>query len=172
MRVRVCVDCGEEFRPEVVRCSDCGGALEDRYDDETSPVASAMAGRPVPDLEDPLPGARPLAWSVSIHDLVPLADRLEARGLPFRIASREAPGEERPRAYELRVRDADRQDALAALADLDPRASGFTLLEAAPAPAAEGEADRRCPACGTEPPRGASECPECGLGLAGPEEPS
>ena len=30
--VRVCRECGEEYRPEIVRCADCGGELEDRYD--------------------------------------------------------------------------------------------------------------------------------------------
>ena len=30
--VRVCRECGEEYRPEIVRCADCGGELEDHYD--------------------------------------------------------------------------------------------------------------------------------------------
>ena len=33
MHVRVCVECGEEYRPEIAVCADCGGALEDRRDD-------------------------------------------------------------------------------------------------------------------------------------------
>ena len=32
--VRVCRECGEEYRPEIVRCADCGGELEDRYEGE------------------------------------------------------------------------------------------------------------------------------------------
>ena len=32
--VRVCRECGEEYRPEVVRCADCGGELEDRFEGE------------------------------------------------------------------------------------------------------------------------------------------
>ena len=31
MHVRVCVECGEEYRPEVAQCADCGGDLEDRH---------------------------------------------------------------------------------------------------------------------------------------------
>jgi hypothetical protein len=168
MRVRVCVDCGEEFRPEVVRCSDC--ELEDRYEDETTTATGALR-RPPTEAEEPLPGARPLAWSVSIHDLVPLADRLAAQGLPFRITAREVPGEERPRAFDLRVRDADRQAALSALSGLGGHPSAFTLLEVLPTEAVEGEGDRHCPACQAAVAPEAPECPECGLGLSA-EEPS
>ena len=31
VHVRVCRDCGEEYRPEIAVCADCGGELEDVY---------------------------------------------------------------------------------------------------------------------------------------------
>ena len=43
--VRVCRDCGEEYRPEIVRCADCGGELEDRYEGETDESPSLRRRR-------------------------------------------------------------------------------------------------------------------------------
>ena len=42
--VRVCRDCGEEYRPEVVRCADCGGVLEYRFEGE--PEEEDVMARP------------------------------------------------------------------------------------------------------------------------------
>ena len=43
--VRVCRDCGEEYRPEIVRCADCGGELEDRYEGEARRASPARRRR-------------------------------------------------------------------------------------------------------------------------------
>ena len=34
MNVRVCRDCGEEYRPEIAICADCGGELVSQWEDE------------------------------------------------------------------------------------------------------------------------------------------
>ena len=34
VHIRVCRECGEEYRPHIVSCADCGGELEDVYEDE------------------------------------------------------------------------------------------------------------------------------------------
>ena len=165
VHVRVCVDCDEEYRPGVVRCADCGGALEDRYDDEPLHQESTFVPAPT-DSERPLPDAHALATSADARELVPLADRLVAAGLPFRIVAREVAGEDRPRGFELRVTDADRTAALAAVATLVEPGSGVTLLVLR-APSAPDEEHLRCPACDTPIGTSATECPECGLGLEG-----
>ena len=43
MHVRVCVDCGEEYRPQITACADCGGRLEDRDDDGASGSSAGPA---------------------------------------------------------------------------------------------------------------------------------
>ena len=172
MHVRVCVDCGEEYRPEIARCADCGGALEDRHHDGGTPSRSAFEPPPGPD--QPAPDTRALALSANARDLVPLADRLLKAGVEFRIASRDVPGEERPRGFELRVKDADRGAAVLAVAELAGTDSGVTLLEVrAPGDPGAGEdpgTELRCPACDARVGPSATECPECGLGLEGEHE--
>jgi hypothetical protein len=175
MRVRICADCGEEFRPEVAVCSDCGGTLVDQWDgdqgdgeiegpipEEGRRAASAAA----PPAE---PETRPLAWAQQARELVPAADLLRAASLPFQIAARQVEGEERPRGYELRVRDEDRDPARAALASVAGTESGITLLDANAADLPAHEPGSRCPACETEVPAGLAECPGCGLGLGAAE---
>ena len=169
MHVRVCVDCNEEYRPEVARCADCGGALADRHDDEGSAGDSTFAP-PAPDSDRPLADAHPLATSADARELVPLADRLLEAGLEFRIVSREVAGEERPRGFELRVADADRSAALQAVAALVGPGSGVTLLVMRAPPASDDDqTELRCPACDTPVRGSATECSECGLGLEGDE---
>jgi hypothetical protein len=147
MHVRVCVECGEEYRPGIETCADCGGRLEDRPGDE-----DAVAASPSPEAE--ADGDAALVDSV-LHaerapDLIHDADRLRDSAIPFRM---------RPAAkgaaygYHLLVAEADRDRAL--------RTLGIA------ADAREGE----CPACGTRLPERVSECPECGLAVGDtPEE--
>jgi hypothetical protein len=163
MHVRVCVDCGEEFRPEVATCSDCGGRLEDRHDDGAGAgrTRATPAAPAEPDLE-PLPGARPLAWSSDARDLVPLADQLMATGLAFRITPRTG-----STGFDLCVRDSDREAAARELVPLTGPGSGAALLEAVAPEGDEAEGEPRCPACGSSVPQGATECSGCGLGLGG-----
>ncbi len=174
MHVRVCVDCGEEYRPEVARCADCGGELDNRHD-EGGPFEPAATSRIETGADEPLPGARPLAFGSEARDLVPLADALLRAGLAFRITPRERPGEERPRGFDLRVKDEDREAALRIVLPLVEPGGGVTLLEVA-APDAPGSVEDAgdglsCPACEAPLPTSATECPGCGLGLDG-EDPA
>ena len=47
MRTRYCTNCEEEFRPEILRCSDCGGELEDRYEAQLRPEPATQVRRPL-----------------------------------------------------------------------------------------------------------------------------
>lgn len=151
--VKVCRDCGEEYRPEVLRCADCGGELEARYESERRswprPARQALPAA------DARPGGdyRPIAWSARAADLTSLADRLVEAGVPFYLRPREAAAGEGPVGYEIRVRQEEREAALRELEALTP---------AAPAPAREATS---CPACGHALGPAAAECPDCGLAL-------
>jgi hypothetical protein len=161
MHVRVCTACGEEYRPEIARCSDCGGVLEDRHDGE-APAAKVetVAG------DDPPHDARALLWAADARDLVPHADRLTAEGIDVRIAARDRATDERHPGFELRVRDADRPAASRLVKPLIDAAPGPTLLEAIPLGAdPEASGAGACPACGAQVVWTAADCPECGLAL-------
>ena len=163
--VRVCRDCGEEHRPEVTRCADCGGELEDRHPgDEPARQAEAQ-----PDPEAELVGYRALFMTPRATDLVPMAERLRELGIEYRLAEQPGAGEGAPPRYSILVRDADAPRALAAVTDLVAPHE-----KAADVHAVESRFDPergyvQCPACGAVPPVGARECPECGLGLQGEE---
>jgi hypothetical protein len=150
MHVRVCVECGEEYRPEIAVCADCGGALEDRHDDAALPEAPASAPGAHVD-----PDAEGFTDSVlaadAVSGLTAAADRLAADGIGFRIrpAGRRGRDGELAAGYRLLVAPEDREDALGALGLLAPERSG--------------EDARQCPACEAAIPAGAIECPECGL---------
>jgi hypothetical protein len=157
------VDCGEEFRPDVLRCSDCGGELVARDDESQAGAPELPASSGLSPSGDSQDAARPVAWSDQARDLVPFADRLVEAGVVFRIGPRPAQGEERPRGFELCVREKDGETATRALAPYATPESGVTLL-AAPAYPASGDSEGlACPACGTPVPTGSDECPECGL---------
>lgn len=163
--VRVCRDCGEEYRPEVARCADCGGELEDRRPGDAP--ATEAAESVVPDAE--LDGLRPLFQTSQPRDLVPMVERLRQLEVECRLAEQPSEAEGAPPRYSILVAEGDMQRALAALTDLIAPHE-----DAASVHAVESRFDReqgylQCPACGAVPPRGASECPECGLGLHGEE---
>ena len=164
MHVRVCRDCGEEYRPEVVRCADCGGELEDVHEGENERTLPSAAPE-APDLS----GHRVLFLTPRAADLVPMAERLRETGLEYRLAEQPGPVEGAPPRYALLVRDEGVADALRALADLvAPHGEGGDVH----AVETRFDAERgyvECPACGTRIASKASECPECGLGLSGPE---
>jgi hypothetical protein len=153
MHVRVCVECGEEYRPEIAVCADCGGALEDRRDDDGGderfgPGRAAPAGA----LSDE--GDAGFTDSVQRADtaggLTAAADQLAAEGIPFRIRpARRVSGSEYAAGYRLLVAPDDREDALRALGLLAPERAG--------------DESRQCPACESAIPSGTLECPECGL---------
>lgn len=165
MHVRVCRDCHEEYRPEIVVCADCGGVLEDRYDDERFGLQSAAPPAP-PEPADPEDDIV-VFGSDYAADVTPLADRLLAAGVEFRLRPRRAADGSASAGLELRVRAADHERALQELApllvsaDLDPGLVGAVAGEFDPA-----TGYRRCPACGHELTAGAGECPDCGLAVA------
>jgi hypothetical protein len=164
--VRVCRDCGEEYRPEIVRCADCGGDLEDRYEDEgrESPF------HPAPEAAAELAGYRVLFMTPRAADLVPLAERLRETGVPYRLAEQPALTEGAPPRYALLVQEADAARALEALADLVAPHEDTAGVHAVETRFHPERGYVLCPACGAEAVPGAVECQECGLGLAGGDE--
>ncbi len=146
MHVRICVDCGEEYRPEVTTCADCGGRLEDRTDDGERLVATVP---PAPEEveEDPEGDfTDSVLHAERAVDLRSEADRLIEAGIDFRL--RPSP----PAGYRLLVAPDDRERALSVLGLLaDPGASGDGV--------------KSCPACGTALAPEAADCPECGLAV-------
>jgi len=82
MIVRYCRRCDEEFQPHIVRCSDCGGELEDRYPDSATVEDQAR-------IED---GAAESEFETVARDLSArkaelVARRLGDAGIPFRVAA-------------------------------------------------------------------------------------
>src|SRR5262245_5400039 len=118
MHVRVCRDCGEEYRPEIAVCADCGGVLEDRYGDATSTAlpspASPSTAEPPPDLS----GHRELFLTYQATEVVPLAEALRAAGVPFVVHERAAENYRRPAAYSVLVPDEEGERALRVVAPL------------------------------------------------------
>lgn len=165
MHVRICRDCGEEYRPEIAVCADCGGALQDRWGDEddtqaTVPRPAAAAAPEAPDLS----GFRPVFVTSQATILVPLAECLREANIEF-VLDESAKDPRAPVAsFSLLVHD---EDAGRALRELAPLLAGaeesgrFHTVETA----FEAGAYRNCPACGVELPAVADECPACGLGL-------
>jgi ribosomal protein L40E len=173
--VKVCRDCGEEYRPEAVRCADCGGELEERLLDETGAVVGdeAPLGGGDSATEETAPPADHQMVFVTPRaaELVPLAEALRERELPYRLVERPGRVEGAPPQYALLVPKAEVPQALSALEPL----IGSGGEGGAPPVDARFEPERgylSCPACGAEQPPGALECGECGLGLgqAGGEE--
>jgi len=164
MHVRVCRDCGEEYRPDVARCADCGGELEDRFGDEAGePPAEETAAAD-------LAGHRILFLTPRAADLVPMAERLREAGLEYRLAEQPGGHEGAPSRYVLLVPEGDAASALRVLAEI---VAPHEDKEGIHAVETRFDAERgylECPACGARTTGGAAECPECGLGLGGPED--
>jgi hypothetical protein len=166
VHVRVCRDCGEEYRPEIKVCADCGGELEDVYEEEGAPSRlSPVAAEPeVEDLGD----YRSVFQTPRAADLVPLAERLKETEIAFRLVEEGAEGA--PVRYGLVVPEDEVRAALEALADLlapQAEADSVHALETS----YESGRYLRCPACGAEQGSGLTECAECGLTL-GPAVPT
>ena len=167
VHVRVCRDCGEEYRPDVDRCADCGGELEDRYpgSEDDAPRAAAEEEEAAEEAAE----NRVLFVTPRAADLVPLAERLRETRIEYRLAEQPGAGEGAPPRYALLVKDADAREALVALAELvapHEAAEGVHALETR-FDAEQGYVE--CPACGVRVAPGTLECTECGLGLGGPE---
>lgn len=169
LHYRVCPECEEEFRPDIVHCSDCGALLEERWESEQGDVTDTPEGSlpapsaaPEPDLQH----FRPLVTNHVARQLVPHAERLRERGIAFHLAEIVADAENRVASYHLLVHEEDREDALDALADLIDSTTDAQLLSAVESHFQEGKGYVRCPACGAELRERDAECPECGLAVA------
>ena len=166
--VRVCRECGEEYRPEIVRCADCGGDLEDHYDGRG--VQSPAPPAPETEAAAELVGYRVLFVTPRAADLVPLAERLRDAHVDYRLAEQPAAAEGAPPRYTLLVKDADAAGALGTLADLVAPHQDAADVHAVETRFDPGRGYVQRPACGAEAAPGAAECADCGLGLAGGEE--
>ena len=163
--VRVCRDCGEEYRPEIVRCADCGGELEDRYPGDEPAPQPAQDTTPATELV----GYRVLFMTARATDLVPMAERLREVATPYRLAEQPGSVKGAPPRYAILVREGDARGALAAVTDLIAPHEDAADVHAVETRFDPEQGYVQCPACGTAPAPGAAECPECGLGLGGEE---
>jgi predicted amidophosphoribosyltransferase len=145
--IRTCPDCGEEFRPEIVRCSDCGAELVDSHDDLPR---HETAEPPEPEAEGDYSSVFTAIESEAMREA---AASLAAEGIVFR-ATGSALG------FQILVRPADRAAAIAALAGRE----GAVVFEPESSPSTGSEGGP-CPACGAIVAAGAHECPECQLVL-------
>ncbi len=165
-QVRVCRDCGEEYRPEAVRCADCGGELEDRLlDEDGNPIEPE--GTEAPPAPVPV-NSRVLFVTSQAAEIVPLAEALREAPIEFHLAERPATPEGGAARYALLVREEDAAAAERVLGSL------ITTEEAEEEQAADshfvpGQGYTECPACGASQPQGAVECSECGLTLGATE---
>jgi hypothetical protein len=167
VHVRVCRECGEEYRPEITICADCGGELEDVYEDENAPSPLGPAPAEVEPLD--LSDHRTLFQTPRAVDLVPMAERLKEAAIPFHLVEG-THGEAATARYALLVAEAAVKPALERLADLlapHAEADSVHALETS----YESGRYVRCPACGAEQGSGLAECSECGLAL-GPAVPT
>ena len=144
MHVRVCVECGEEYRPEIAACADCGGRLEDRQDDGdrtvVPPSEPSGSGQ-----ETDAEFTEAILHADKVTDLTAEADRLFEAGIAFRLRHAQGAG------FRLLIAAPDRDRALTLLGLLvDADALG---------------AERSCPACGVMVQAGTADCPECGLSV-------
>jgi hypothetical protein len=162
--VRICRECGEEYRPGVAVCADCGGALEDRLlDDRGRPLereAEAGGGG------DETTSHRVVFLTPRAPELVPLAETLREAGIGYRLAEQAPVAEGAPVRYALLVQEEDAAEALRALGPhLVPEEHAADAHALETRFAASHGRYVECPACGARQPEGAAECPECGLGL-------
>jgi hypothetical protein len=160
MHVRVCPECGEEFRPDIVSCSDCGATLRDANDDVTSAVgarAPVVAADP-PGEADPGTDYALIFSTIESDAMRDAAAALAHAGLTFRVAGNAT-------GFQLLVRRDDRPRASQALGTRE----GAVVVGPESDAAAEGHGGP-CPACGTALAACAVECPDCGLVLGGDTE--
>jgi uncharacterized OB-fold protein len=171
VHVRVCRDCGEEYRPEIAICADCGGELVSQWEDENGvrTVPAVPLAPPEPEGPD-LTGYRAVFVTGQATALVPLAERLREAGIAFHLHESTKEPRAPAASFSLLVHDADAAQALRELAPLLDDGEEPDRMHAVESEFADG-AYRRCPACGTELSTAATECPECGLGLGEPGAP-
>lgn len=165
MHVRVCVDCGEEYRPDVQACADCGGRLEDRFEDAPRPRKEPEVKKtPAIDLS----GHTEVFVARQASHVLDAAEALREAGLSSRIVEATEGPEKQP-TFRLFVRQEDAPQAVRALAPFHGFEGDPDQLLAVDSGFEPGLGYAQCPACGSNVPAGAKECPECGL-LLGAEE--
>ena len=148
MMVRYCPRCDTEFQPHIVRCSDCGGELEDQHPEDATGESHAQVPEETADGE-----FMTVATDLSAGKAELVARRLGLAGIQFRVAALRY-------GLEIFVREADRPAARQIL--LRARAIPRESLPDQPAVAETGGP---CPACGEPVAAGAQECASCGLSL-------
>jgi hypothetical protein len=149
MILRYCPECDEEFQPHVERCSDCGGELEDRTEEDLAREREEQSTDAPQIPEDAVVVVR----GVDPGTARAIAFDLHGAGIPFWLGGGR-------RGIEVRVRSEDRQAACVVLERagvLPAQATSDEVVAASGGP---------CPACGVHVDAGVSECPTCGLGLA------
>lgn len=159
--VHYCLACREEFRPDIERCSDCGGPLVPHDDTAPPPHDEGDADGPEA-LEGEL--ATVVRVDRALH-LDPLIERLAGNHVLARV---DRHGNE----FSLVVAAAELGSVRELLADLLPAVPDLQgHVPDGPPEGFDPEAGAytRCPAC-DEPLRGHAECPACGLALGAPEE--
>ncbi len=175
--VRWCPQCDEEFRPDIARCSDCGGALVERQLDasgnlvhpvEDGATSSETAVTALPADVTELTHAR------TTQEFRAMGDALDAAAVAFHaVFVPDPPGAARNvlgGRFVIAVHADDRANAIAALRpQLGIEAVEGDALAVERYDAAAGYT--ACPACGTQLAAGAQACAECGLMLGGDLDP-
>ncbi len=166
--IKVCPECGGEYRMTAQSCADCGGPLVEQLAGDTIVARKGQQPAAPP---PPPPGAELVEPVVLERGTAEWCDEVSAAlgqaGLAFARRVAEVAGSselERRRLVDVvLVQGADLEAAQAAirrhLAEVVPDFAD--QLEAAEVTA--------CPACGEMVADGAGECPECGLVLGGEE---
>jgi predicted amidophosphoribosyltransferase len=150
--IRRCPECGEEFMPHVVNCSDCGTPLVSAYEGEEPPAA---AGAPPP--EDPAEYVSVVSGLTS-EAAAEAARHFAAAGIAFATALDARRGGLRLGVARARVREAMEVLEREGIVPRQPdSAEGAVALEGGP-----------CPACGDPVQPGTAECPGCGLHFSSP----
>lgn len=168
--VRVCRECGEEYRPEVARCADCGGELELRELDEYGKPVPAAGAAAAPAAQTALLERRIVFVAPRAAEVVPLAEALQEAEIEYHLAEQPATAEGTATRYALLVAERDAEAALRALAPLIAPEEEHGELHGVESRFEEGRGYVQCPACGAGQPKGAVECAECGLALGAAEE--
>jgi hypothetical protein len=149
MIVRYCSRCDTEFQPHIVRCSDCGGDLEDRDPDAVPAETTGAAPQ-----EEAVGGEFvTIASGLTVLKAEVAARQLGAAGIPFHVGAR---------GYDFTV-EVKKEDQAAARQVL-VRARAIPRPASADEPAV-AETGGPCPACGDPVAAGSQECASCGLSL-------
>ena len=161
-QVRYCPECDEEFRPDIVVCSDCGGPLR-LQEEGAGDVPEGGVGEADHTLDDvPVQDLSHLTTASSMEAFEAIAATLGASEVPSRVVVQSG-------AYAVFVRPTDLAAAGRALAAAreSPAASESDAPAATGFDAATGRY-LKCPACGADAP--GESCSECGLELSADRE--